>query len=87
MYRDANPAVNDARQNDETFVTGTTNVDSAVADQDVLTHSFIRLINLPTYPLDRLSRYEGMLWRQACQILLTLQCLHRRRRWEKPRLR
>jgi hypothetical protein len=24
-----------------------------------------RLSNLPTYPLDRLSRYEATLWRQA----------------------
>jgi hypothetical protein len=26
---------------------------------DDLTHSFVRLSNLPTYPLDRLSRYEA----------------------------
>jgi hypothetical protein len=88
MYRDANPAENDARQDDDTFVTDQkANSVSALADQDVLTHSFIRLINLPTYPLDRLSRYEGSLWRQACQILFTLQCLERRRPWQKLRLR
>jgi hypothetical protein len=46
---------------------------------DDLTRSFIRLTNLPTYPLDRLSRYEAALWRQACQILFTLQCLDRRK--------
>ena len=46
------------------------------ADQsDDLTRSFVRLSNLPTYPLDRLSRYEATLWRQACQILFTLRCL------------
>ena len=28
---------------------------------------FVRLTNLPTYPLDRLSRYEAKLWRQAYQ--------------------
>lgn len=27
-----------------------------------LTRSFIRLINLPTCPIDRLSRYEANLW-------------------------
>jgi hypothetical protein len=54
---------------------------------DDLTHSFIRLSNLPTYPLDRLSRYEATLWRQACQILFTLQCLDRRKPWERMRLR
>jgi hypothetical protein len=83
MYPDANPAENDARQHDDTFVSGNTNSASPLAYQDVLTHSFIRLINLPTYPLDRLSRYEGTLWRQACQILFTLQCLERRKPWER----
>jgi hypothetical protein len=87
MYRNANPAEDDARQNDDTFVTNNANAGSALADQDVLTQSFVRLINLPTYPLDRLSRYEGTLWRQACQILFALQCLERRRPWEKLRLR
>jgi hypothetical protein len=87
MYRSANPAENDARQEDDTFVTDNTNVGSAPADQDGLTQSFVRLINLPTYPLDRLSRYEGTLWRQACQILFTLRCLSQSRPWKRPRLR
>jgi hypothetical protein len=52
-----------------------------------LTRSFVRLCNLPTYPLDRLSRYEATLWRQASQILFTLQCLNRRKPWERRRLR
>jgi len=47
---------------------------------DDLTRSFIRLANLTSYPLDRLSRYEAALWRQTCQILFTLQHLHRRNR-------
>jgi hypothetical protein len=50
---------------------------------DDLTRSFVRLSNLPTYPLDRLSRYEATLWRQACQVLFTLQCLDRRKPWER----
>jgi hypothetical protein len=54
---------------------------------DGLTRAFVRLSNLPTYPLDRLSRYEATLWRQACQILFTLQCLDRRKPWERRRLR
>jgi hypothetical protein len=52
-----------------------------------LTRSFVRLSNLPTYPLDRLSRYEATLWRQACQILFALQLLDRRKPWERPRFR
>jgi len=54
---------------------------------DNLTRSFIRLSNLQTYPLDRLSRYEATLWRQACQILFTLRYLDQRKPWERIRLR
>ena len=54
---------------------------------DDVTRAFVRLSNLPTYPLDRLSRYEATLWRQACQILFTLRCLDRRKPWERRRLR
>jgi hypothetical protein len=50
-----------------------------VVQADDLTRSFVRLSNLPTYPLDRLRRYEATLWRQACQILFTLRCLDQRR--------
>jgi hypothetical protein len=46
---------------------------------DDVTRSFVRLTNLATYPLDRLSRYEASLWRQACQTLFTLQSIMRRR--------
>ncbi len=44
---------------------------------------FLRLANLPTYPLDRLSRYEATLWRQAGQTLFALDALdgHKRRRF------
>ena len=44
---------------------------------DGITNSFLRLSNLATSPLDRLSRYEAALWRQAGQIMFTLQCLNR----------
>jgi hypothetical protein len=87
-YRDSNPAENDTPQDDDTFVPGLeTNSVSAPEDQEVLTQSFVRLINLPTYPLDRLSRYESTLWRQACQILLTLQCLERGKPLQRLNLR
>jgi len=60
---------------------GSTATDDA-SDQSVdLTRSFLRLNNLQTSPLDRLNRYEATLWRQACQILWTLQCLDRRKPW------
>ena len=44
-----------------------------------LAHCFLRLANLPSYPLDRLSRYEAILWRQAGQILFALDTLDRRK--------
>jgi hypothetical protein len=34
---------------------------------------FLHLTALPTYALDRLSRYEHLLWRQARQIVFTLE--------------
>jgi hypothetical protein len=41
---------------------------------------FLRLVALPTFALDRLSRYEHLLWRQARQIVFTLESLRRRKR-------
>ena len=40
---------------------------------------FSRLAALPTFALDRLSRYEHLLWRQARQIVITLESLRRRK--------
>jgi len=42
-----------------------------------------RLANLPNFALDRLSRYEGTLWRQAGQI--TLAALDRPKPQERRR--
>jgi hypothetical protein len=44
---------------------------------------FLRLANLPNYALDRLSRYEYTLWRQAAQIVFTLDNLNRRKAQER----
>ncbi len=44
---------------------------------------FLGLANLPTYPLDRLSRYEYALWRQVAQILFALDNLNRRKPQER----
>ena len=40
---------------------------------------FLRLAALPTFPLDRLNRYERTLWRQARHIMITLESLRRRK--------
>jgi hypothetical protein len=65
---------------------GSTSTSTAANPYDDVTQSFVRLSNLPTYPLDRLSRYEATLWRQARQILLTMQRLSRRKTWERSRV-
>ena len=44
-----------------------------------LARCFLRLANLPNFALDRLSRYEATLWRQAGQILFALDALDRRK--------
>jgi hypothetical protein len=85
MYQDSAAAEDNAQEADE----GTASHPNLEFTDlfDDLTRSFVRLTNLPTYPLDRLSRYEATLWRQACQILFTLRCLDRRKPWERLRLR
>ena len=44
-----------------------------------IAENFLRLSDLPTCPMDRLSRYEQRLWRQARQIVLTLNTSRRRK--------
>ena len=44
---------------------------------------FLCLANLPNFALDRLSRYEATLWRQAGRILFALEALDRRKPQER----
>jgi hypothetical protein len=85
IFRNGNGTPTEMRYDEPTW----TQSGAGPADNspDDLTRSFVRLTNLPIYPLDRLSRYEATLWRQACQIMFTLQCLDRRKPWEKRGLR
>jgi len=46
---------------------------------------FLQLANMPNFALDRLSRYEANLWRQAGQILFALDTLDRRKPWDRRR--
>src|SRR3954470_21684295 len=48
-----------------------------------LAQCFLRIASLPTFPLDRLSRYEATLWRQAERTIFALETLHRRKPWER----
>src|SRR5271169_2101788 len=43
-----------------------------------LARCFLRLANSPNYALDRLSRYEAILWRQVGQTLLAVDVMRRR---------
>jgi hypothetical protein len=52
-----------------------------------LARCFLCLANLPNFALDRLSRYEATLWRQAGRILYALDALDRRKPQEPPDLR
>jgi len=61
---------------------GPNHVDQA----EKLAPCFLRLANLPSYPLDRLSRYEATLWRQAGQVLFTLETLNRLFVWRSSRI-
>lgn len=87
MYRDAIETEGSPQNEGEpigSFDTGSQSSAQPADQCDDLTGSFIRLSSLPTCPLDRLSRYEATLWRQACQVLFTLRCLDRGRPWERP---
>jgi hypothetical protein len=50
-----------------------------------LARCFLRLANLPNFALDRLSRYEAILWRQVGQILFALDTLDRRKPQDRGR--
>jgi hypothetical protein len=92
VYRNALATEEDMQQDDDETILSTldpgppSTVEPADPSDD-LTRAFVRLSNLATYPLDRLSRYEATLWRQVGQILFTLQCLDRRKPWERRRFR
>jgi hypothetical protein len=66
--------------------------ESAVPDSEMKANAnmefarcFLRLANLPNFALDRLSRYEASLWRQAGRILFALHALDRRKPQERWR--
>jgi len=64
---------------------GTASIQSQSVPDVELARCFLRLCNLPNYALDRLSRYEAILWRQAGQILYALDNLDRRKPQERMR--
>jgi hypothetical protein len=64
---------------------GSKSVETAPDSAIDLARCFLRLANLPNFALDRLSRYEATLWRQAGRILYALDALDRRKPQERGR--
>jgi hypothetical protein len=58
----------------------TTGNESSLNAKNEIGDCFMRLAALPTFALDSLSRYEHTLWRQARQLVLTLESSQRRKR-------
>ena len=68
---------------------GPKSIEPAIDPTADLARCFLRLANLPNFALDRLSRYEATLWRQAGQILFALHAPDRRKpqeRWRRLRI-
>jgi hypothetical protein len=75
----------ESRATAKLFVIGTTTTtdDGSQCDPEIkaiIADHFITLAELPAFPLDRLSRYEHLLWRQASQLVVTLENLKRHHR-------
>jgi hypothetical protein len=86
----ANSGANSGRQTASHGVANTSETSPALTQGQVapdveFARCFLRLCNLPNYALDRLSRYEAALWRQAGQILFALDNLDRRKPQERMR--
>jgi hypothetical protein len=72
-----------AKQNHgDTMFAGVTRSNGSIVE---FARCFLRLANLPNFALDRLSRYEATLWRQAGRILFALEMLDRRKPQERMR--
>ena len=52
----------------------------AVDPKTSMADGYLKISAMPSFPLDRLTRYESTLWRQARQIISTLESLRWRRR-------
>ena len=53
---------------------------SAVDPKATMADSYLQLSAMSSFPLDRLARYESTLWRQARQLISTLESLRRLKR-------
>jgi hypothetical protein len=85
-YRENRQLLSDSRDVIDTLLRRADSERNVKADNTVeFARCFLRLANLPNFALDRLSRYEGTLWRQAGQVLIALDALDRRKPQERRR--
>jgi hypothetical protein len=85
-YRENRQFLSDSRDVIHTSLRRTDSYRSVKAHNTVeFARCFLRLANLPNFALDRLSRYEATLWRQAGRILIALDALDRRKPQERRR--
>jgi hypothetical protein len=85
-YRENRQVLSDSREAIHTLFRRAESDPKMKADKTVeFARCFLRLANLPNFALDRLSRYESSLWRQAGRILYALETLDRRKPQERRR--
>src|SRR5271157_2976102 len=81
MFGQAGPMDADPDRSSRGTTPGTETVPSPKTEQvdpaADLARCFLRLANLPNFALDRLSRYEAILWWQVGQLLFALDALDR----------
>ena len=84
-YRENRQLLSDSRRVIHTLLRGANSDRDVKAETVEFARCFLRLANLPNFALDRLSRYEATLWRQAGRILFALDALDRRKPQERRR--
>jgi hypothetical protein len=85
-YRENRQLLSDSRDLIHTLFRRAESDPRMKADKTVeFARCFLRLANQPNFALDRLSRYEATLWRQAGRILYALKTLDRRKPQERSR--
>ena len=85
-YRENRQLLSDSRDVIHTLPRRADSDRNVKADNTVkFARCFLRLANLPNFALDRLSRYEATLWRQASWVLFALDALDRRKPQERTR--
>jgi hypothetical protein len=83
-YRESSQLLTDSRDVIHTLFRRAEPDSNMKTDETVeFARCFLLLANLPNFALDRLSRYEATLWRQAARILFALDALDRRKPQER----